>query len=244
MMKAMIFAAGLGKRLKEITSSRPKALVDLNGKTALHRAVEYCTLNGFNDIIVNVHHFADMVEDEIDNLNKMGYRISVSDERDMLLENAGGLYKARKFFNDDPFLFYNVDIVTNLDLNAMFRYYEAKGGLAVSAVRHRPDKKYFLIDEPGRLRGWCNVETGEKLVPGNYSGELSLIANSSVHIISPEIFKYMHEGIYSLVTLYLELLADNEIWTFLHDDGYWIDIGTQEDLRMAREVLSSLKSPE
>lgn len=243
-MKAMIFAAGLGKRLKEITRTRPKALVEINGKSALQRAVEYCTMNGFDDIIVNVHHYADMVEAEIDKLNKMGYRISVSDERDMLLENAGGLYKARKFFNDDPFLFYNVDIITDLDLIAMFKYFKAKGGMAVAAVRHRPDKKFFLIDRAGRLRGWCNTATGERSIPGKFKGELSLIANSSVHIISPEIFKYMHEGIYSLVTLYLELIADNKIWTFMHDYGYWIDIGTPEDLGKAQEVLRSSKPPE
>ena len=103
-MKAMIFAAGLGKRLEKITENIPKALVDINGKTALHLAVEKCTDYGFNDIIINVHHFADMVEDEASRLNKMGFRISVSDEREMLLETGGGLYKARGFFDKNPFL--------------------------------------------------------------------------------------------------------------------------------------------
>ncbi len=97
-MKAMIFAAGLGKRLGKITQNIPKALVDINGKTALQRAVENCTAKGFGDIIINVHHFADMVESEVARLNNMGFRISVSDERDMLLENGGGLYKARRLF--------------------------------------------------------------------------------------------------------------------------------------------------
>ena len=102
-MKAMIFAAGLGTRLGKITESIPKALVDINGKTALHRAVEKCSSAGFDDIIINVHHFADMVEEEVSKLIGMGFRISVSDERDMLLENGGGLYKARKFFDNKPF---------------------------------------------------------------------------------------------------------------------------------------------
>jgi N-acetyl-alpha-D-muramate 1-phosphate uridylyltransferase len=103
-MKAMIFAAGLGKRLGKITEKIPKALVDINGKTALQIAVEKCSSFGFDDIIINVHHFADMVENEVSRLNKMGFNITVSDERDMLLENGGGLYKARKFFDKNPFL--------------------------------------------------------------------------------------------------------------------------------------------
>ena len=110
-MKAMIFAAGLGRRLGKITQTIPKALVDINGKTALHIAVERCSSYGFNDIIINVHHFADMVENEVIKLNDMGFRISVSNERDMLLENGGGLYKARSFFDNNPFLLYNVDII-------------------------------------------------------------------------------------------------------------------------------------
>jgi NDP-sugar pyrophosphorylase family protein len=106
-MKAMIFAAGLGKRLGKITENIPKALVDINGRTSLHIAVEKCSLHGFNDIIINVHHFADMVENEVNRLNNMGFRISVSDERDMLLENGGGLYKAKGFFDNNSFLLYN-----------------------------------------------------------------------------------------------------------------------------------------
>src|SRR5674476_246142 len=120
-MKAMIFAAGLGKRLGDISEKIPKALVDINGKTALQMAVEKCTQYGFNDIIINVHHFADMVEDEVKKLNRIGFSVSVSDEREMLLENGGGLYKARDFFDTAPFLLYNVDIISDLDLSSLYR---------------------------------------------------------------------------------------------------------------------------
>ncbi len=102
-MKAMIFAAGKGTRLGTITGSMPKALVDINGKTALRIAVEKCYIHGFNDIIVNVHHFADLVEEEVEKLQKSGYNIKVSDEREKLLETGGGLFKARRFFDDRPF---------------------------------------------------------------------------------------------------------------------------------------------
>src|SRR5665648_1161539 len=122
-MKAMIMAAGKGTRLGKITENIPKALVDINGKSVLQLAVEKCTASGFNDIIINVHHFAGMVEDEVERLNKSGYMITVSDERGMLLETGGGLHKARGFFDKDPFLIYNVDIISDLDLSALYRFH-------------------------------------------------------------------------------------------------------------------------
>ena len=198
-MKAMIFAAGLGKRLGKITESIPKALVDINGKTALQMAVEKCSAHGFNDIIINVHHFADMVEDEVRRLNKMGFRISVSDEREKLLENGGGLYKARDFFDKTPFLLYNVDIISDLDLSALYSLHLEKKGLATLAVRHRPGKRFLLVDKEGQMRGWRNISTGEQILAGASEEGLSEIAFSSMHIVEPEIFNYMNEGIYSMI---------------------------------------------
>lgn len=237
-MKAMIFAAGLGTRLGGITGTIPKALVKIGGKTVLQRAVEKCTLYGFYDIIVNVHHFADMVEDEIRRLNKMGFSIVVSDERELLLENGGGLYKARGFFDNRPFLLYNVDIISDLDLSALYSTHLEKKGLAMLAVRHRPGKRFYLIDNEGLIRGWRNVSTGEQIFAGNVDAKLSEIAFSSMHIMEPEIFNYMKDGIYTFTTLYLELAEKHKIYTFKHDDGYWIDIGTPESLEEARKLLS------
>src|SRR5512133_1676351 len=175
-MKAMIFAAGLGKRLGTITESTPKALVDINGKTALHRAVERCTSYGFNDIIINVHHFADLVEEEVGRLNAMGFHISVSDERELLLENGGGLWKARDFFDKTPFLLYNVDIISDLDLSDLYSLHLEKKGLATLAVRHRPGKRFLLVDRAGQLRGWRNISTGEEILAGVRTEGLSEIA--------------------------------------------------------------------
>ena len=156
-MKAMIFAAGLGKRLGKITENIPKALVDINGKSALQMAVEKCSAHGFNDIMINVHHFADMVEDEVRKLNKMGFSISVSDERNKLLENGGGLYKARDFFDKTPFLLYNVDIISDLDLSALYRLHIDKKGLATLAVRHRPGNRFVLIDKEGQMLSLIHI---------------------------------------------------------------------------------------
>ncbi len=236
-MKAMIFAAGLGKRLGKITESIPKALVDINGKSVLQMAVEKCSVHGFNDIIINVHHFADMVEDEVKRLNKMGFRISVSDERDKLLENGGGLYKARDFFGKTPFLLYNVDIISDLDLSALHSLHLKKKGLATLAVRHRPGKRFLLVDKEGKLQGWRNISTGEQILTCDREEGLSEIAFSSMHIVEPEIFNYMNEGIYSMITLYLDLAKDYNIYTLKHDEGYWIDIGTPESLDYVRELL-------
>ena len=237
MMKAMIFAAGLGKRLGSITQNIPKALVEINGKTALQLAVERCSSFGFNEIIINVHHFADMVEEEVARLNSSGFRISVSDERDMLLENGGGLYKAKSFFDKKPFLLYNVDIISDLDLSALYRHHTEKKGLATLAVRHRPGKRYLLVDSQGQLRGWRNISSGEQILAGQTDDELSEIAFSSMHIVEPDIFNYMTEGIYTMIDLYLRLAPEHNIYTLKHDEGYWVDVGTPESLEHVRRLL-------
>jgi NDP-sugar pyrophosphorylase family protein len=240
-MKAMIFAAGLGKRLGKITENIPKALVEINGKTVLQMAVEKCSAYGFNDIIINVHHFASMVEDEVRRLNIMGFKISVSDERSMLLETGGGLYKARGFFDKSPFLIYNVDIISDLDLSAMYRFHIKKNGLATLAVRNRLGNRFYLIDKSGLIRGWRNNSTGEQILTGITSEELSEIAFSSIHIVEPEIFNYMNEGVYTMTNLYLKLAVDHNIYTFRHDEGFWCDIGTPETLEDVKRLFNKKK---
>ncbi|MFA5818491.1 MAG: sugar phosphate nucleotidyltransferase [Bacteroidales bacterium] len=240
-MKAMILAAGKGTRLGKITESIPKALVDINRKTALQMAVEKCSAHGFNDIIINVHHFADMVEDEVKRLNKMGFRISVSNEREMLLETGGGLFKARGFFDKSPFLIYNVDIISDLNLSALYNYHLEKKGLATLAVRNRPGNKFYLIDKSGLIKGWRNKATSEQILSGTTPDELSEIAFSSMHIVEPEIFNYMSEGVYTMTTLYLKLAAEHNIFTFRDDEGYWGDIGTPESLEYIRKLFDKKK---
>ena len=239
-MKAMIFAAGLGTRLGKITETTTKALLDINGKSVLHRAVEKCADAGFDDIIINVHHFADLVEKEVDKLNKSGFGIKISDERDGLLENGGGLYKAKWFFDERPFLLFNADIISDFDIRALLKYHKEKKGLATLATRHRPGKRYILVDTEGRLRGWRNVETGEEKLRGVQVSEgLDEIGFSSMHIVEPEIFKYMHSGKYSMIDLYLELAADHPIYTLKDDGGYWVDVGTPESLDRVKKILST-----
>jgi len=234
-MKAMILSAGMGTRLGNITENIPKALVDINGRSVLRIAVEKCTLSGFGDIIINVHHYADLVEREAENLREEGFKISISDERDQLLETGGGLYKAREFFSDEPFLLYNADVLTDIDLKKMLNYHDTGNSLATLAVRHRDGSRFFLIDSGGRLKGWINKSTGEKIVSG--SGRLSEVAFSGIHIIDPQIFRYMEGGRYTMTALYLQLSAKQRISTFLHDEGYWFDMGSPSKLEEARKFL-------
>jgi NDP-sugar pyrophosphorylase family protein len=238
-MKAMIMAAGRGTRLGKITETTPKVLVDINGKSLLRLAVETCTRHGFDDIIVNVHHLAGMVEEEIEHLNRLGFRITVSDESSLLLENGGGLFKARGFFNNDPFLVYNADIVTNLDLSSLYRYHREKGGLATLAVRDRPGNRFLLVDSGGVLKGWRNRATGEEIIAAAGPEGLSETGFSSIQVIEPEIFRYMREGIYTIVSLYLELASAHKITTFKRNDGYWFNVGTPENLENVRAFLAN-----
>lgn len=238
-MKAMIMAAGKGTRLGDLSRKIPKVLLDINGKSLLRRAVEKCSSAGFDDIIINVHHFADLVEEEIERMRIDGFRITVSDEREKLLETGGGLYKARYFFDNDPFLLYNADIITDFDLKLLFNYHIEKKGLATLAVRQREGLRFFLVDNKGLLSGWCNRSSGERIICCSMNEKLSEIAFSSMHIIEPEIFNYMTEGVYTMTSLYLQLASDHKIFTFRDDTGYWANVGTPEILEEVRNHLSA-----
>jgi len=236
-MTAMIYAAGLGTRLGEITRARPKALADINGKTMLELTVEKMVRSGFDDMIVNIHHHPEQMLEEIEKLWAKGYTITVSDERDELLDTAGGLYKARNFFGDAPFLAHNVDEFTDLDLPGMYRQHIASGALATLAVRHRPGNRMLLTDAAGRVRGWRNNATKEEIITVESSRKLEEVGFSGIQVLSPAIFELMQEAIYSLTSLYLMLAKNHPIMTCLHDYGYWFDCGTPQNLEKIRAHL-------
>jgi N-acetyl-alpha-D-muramate 1-phosphate uridylyltransferase len=239
-MKAMIFAAGLGTRLGNLTKEVPKALVDINGKSALRIAVEKITKSGFDDIIVNLHHHPDIMKEEIEKIRKDGYRITISDESEELLDTGGGLFKARDFFDDKPFLVYNVDIFTDLNLRLLYDYHLDSGSIATLAVRHRTGNRMLLVDAKGRMRGWCNNQVKEEISTVENRKGLEEIAFSGIHVISPAIFELMQEGIYSMISLYLMLAGSKYINTWLYDEGYWFDCGTPANLEKIRKHLAKL----
>ncbi len=228
-MKAMIFAAGKGTRLGNLTSATPKALLEINGKSTLQIAVEKVTSDGFSDIIVNVHHHSGRMMEEIERLNKMGFRISISDETEQLLETGGGLFKARWFFDDRPFLLYNADVITDLDLKALYSFHLQKKGIATLAVRKAGDSRVFITESDGTITGWKIIVSESK--------NSSEVAFMGIHVVSPEIFTFMNEGIYSLTSLYLEIAKHRKIFTLCQAHSYFFDIGTPENLEDARHFF-------
>lgn len=238
-MKAMIFSAGLGTRFRPWTDSHPKALALVNGKTLLQRNIEYLQGFGITDLVVNVHHFAQQVEDAIEKNNGWGSRIQISDERDLLLDTGGGLLKARNLFNPgETFLTCNVDILTNLDINALLAFHQTKKALVSFAISDRQTSRYLLFDEDSRLAGWRNVKTGdEKIVRGN--DVIRQRAYSCVVVFEPRIFDLIpFTGKFSLIDLYLALAGEHPIYGFEHAGDKWVDVGRPESVPVAEMLFS------
>lgn len=241
---AMIFAAGLGTRLKPFTNNHPKALAPVNGKSLLHHNIVYLKSFGINKVVVNVHHFADQIISEIKNHNSWDIEVVVSDETNEVLETGGGLLFAKNHIlpcND--FVVLNVDILTNLDLNDMFAQHEQTKALATLAVTERNTSRYFLFNNNMQLSGWQNIQTGE--VKGVSSiDEISTLqlkpyAFSGIHIINQSIFNQITQhGKFSMVDVYLSLMAQKNLYGFNHTGSKFIDVGKPESIIKAEELFS------
>lgn len=231
----MIFAAGLGTRLKPLTDEIPKALVKINGVTLLEIAVKKLSSQGINDIIINVHHFAEKIKEYLKEKNNFDVNVTVSDESGELLDTGGGLKKASSFFNDGKsFLVYNVDILSNIDLEALIDFHEKSNVLATLAVRQRKTSRYLLFNANNMLCGWQNEETKEIRIVRNFEKYLNVAAFSGIQVISPKIFNLItEEGKFSLVNLYLRLCENNRIIAYYHDDDKWMDVGKIENIAQA-----------
>ena len=239
-MKAMIFAAGLGTRLKPFTDEHPKALVVINGKTLLQRNIEYLAKFGINDVIINVHHFADQIQKTLAKNKGFGSNITLSDESDAVLETGGGLKKAGWFFknSDEPFVVINADILTDMNLKAMIREHKHLNPMATLAVTTRHTSRYFLFDEMPNLCGWRNEKTGEQKM-SREANKFYSKAFSGIHVISPKIFSLIKmEGKFSMVDVYLELAKTYAITAFDHSNSKFIDVGRPESIAKAEELFS------
>jgi MurNAc alpha-1-phosphate uridylyltransferase len=238
-MKAMLLAAGLGTRLKPFTNTHPKALAIVNGKTILQRNIEYLASFGVKEVIINVHHFADQIISFVKENDGFHSNISISDERDEVLETGGGLKKAAWFFekNSEAFIVMNVDILTDLDLNKMILQNQKDDPLATLAVTSRITSRYFLFDELNRLCGWKNEKTGEQKI-SRKAEKYYKKAFSGIHVISPKVFPLIKmEGKFSMVDVYLELSNDHAIESFDHSDSNYIDVGKPESILKAEEMF-------
>jgi NDP-sugar pyrophosphorylase family protein len=240
-MKAMILAAGLGTRLRPLTDDRPKALVEVGGRTLLEITLSRLRTFGVCEAIINVHHFADLVAEYLRRNNNFGMRIEISRE-EVLLDTGGGLKKAGWFFLenssrlDEPFLLHNVDVVSTIDLRRMLQFHLERKALATLAVQDRETSRYLLFDEQFQL---CGRRAGRdqpaELVRS--SPKMQALAFSGIHVISPRLLAMMtEEGAISIITSYLRLAAQGEnILAFRADEFLWRDLGRPENVALAAQ---------
>jgi NDP-sugar pyrophosphorylase family protein len=245
-MKAMVLAAGLGTRLRPLTNDRPKALVEINGRTLLEITLSRLKLFGIHEVIVNAHHFAGMVVEYLKANHNFGMRIEVSCE-ETLLDTGGGLKNADWFFlkdgSDEAFFLHNVDVISTIDLNLMAQFHRTSGVLATLAVQTRKTSRYLLFDQQLELCGRRRVKEGKTELVRSAEPACEL-AFSGIHVISPKLFKLMTEqNIFPIVDVYLRLAAQGEkIKAFRADEYDWRDLGTPESVAQAASEFTSKRS--
>lgn len=250
-MKAMIFAAGLGTRLKPLTDTMPKALVPLCGKPLIYHVMRKLVSSGFDEIVVNVHHFADMIEEYLRSVHGLGAEVSISDERDMLRETGGGIMHARKFLEATPggFLVHNVDIISDLDLRGFVSQCRPDA-LATLLVSDRKTSRYLLFDRQMRLVGWTNISTGEVRTPYTDLDVAACrrLAFSGIHYMSTGIFRAMEDVLgngtgacpecFPIMDFYLKAAAAYPIYGIEAKGLHLVDVGKMQSLHEA-EILCS-----
>ena len=244
-MKAMILAAGLGTRLRPLTDTRPKALVEINGRTLLEITLARLRSFGVREVIINVHHFADMIVEYMKANDNFGMRIEVSRE-ERLLDTGGGLKKAAWFFQDSrghsgketPFILHNVDVLSTIDLERMRQLHFETQALATLAVQDRETSRHLLFDERRQL---CGRRAGRNQPPElvRPAQQARAWAFSGIHVISPRLLAMMTEdGVFSIIASYLRLAAQGEkILAFRADEYDWRDLGKPENVAQAAQDL-------
>ena len=247
-MKAMIFAAGLGSRLKPLTDTMPKALVPVAGCPMLEHVILKLKASGFTEIVINIHHFGEQIIDFLKTNNDFGLTIHISDERDRLLDTGGGIRKARLFFENsgEPFLVHNVDIRSDMNLKELYDFHMQSGSVATLLASRRTTSRYLLFDTERKLRGWINKDTGQ-VKPEGFHYDESLYreyAFSGIHVFSPAVFRLMEaprwEGKFSIMDFYLATCGQTDYSGYLAEKLELIDIGKPETLARAEEFVKKL----
>ena len=237
---AMLFAAGLGTRLKPFTNNHPKALAIVNGKTLLQRNIEYLQQFGIKKVVVNVHHFSEQIIDIVEKNKGWGSEIIISDESNKILETGGGLLNARNLFQDvENIILMNVYILTNLNLDKMFLFHQTKQSLVTLAVTKRNTSRYFIFNKENELKGWMNTTTNElKGIEQFDESTFQLLAFSGIHIINKKLFSLIKQtGKFSLVDVYLNLMKENKILAYNHQGDKFIDVGKPESIVLAEKIF-------
>jgi NDP-sugar pyrophosphorylase family protein len=244
-MKAMVLAAGLGTRLRPLTDTRPKALVEINGRSFLEITLTRLKQFGVRDVIINVHHFADMVVEYLKAHDNFGMHIEVSRE-EVLLDTGGGLKKAAWFFLqdpaevDEPFLLHNVDVISTIDFREMLDVHKSGKALATLAVQDRETSRNLLFNEENRLCGRRSGKDGKQEIV-RASSDLRARAFCGIHVISPRLLTMIRkDGVFSIIDTYLHLAGGGEkILAFNADRYYWRDLGRPNDLKQAAKELKT-----
>jgi N-acetyl-alpha-D-muramate 1-phosphate uridylyltransferase len=238
-MKAMLLAAGLGTRLKPWTDAHPKALALVNGKSLLERNVRYLQSYGIHEVLINVHHFADQIEDAITKNQGWGSTISISDERNGVLETGGGIMKAQDFVGDENnLLVMNVDILTTLNLEKFMAVHQQNEALVTLAVKERESNRAFLFDETLRLSGWENKSDQQEKIKRLERSALKSYGFSGIHLIDKRLFGLEPKrGKFSIVDTYLDLCADEMIVGYDHADDLLLDVGRPESVIEAETLF-------
>ena len=233
----MIFAAGLGTRFKPWTDKHPKALAIINGKSLLQRTVEYLQQYDIHEIVVNVHHLAEQVEDAIEKNKGWGSHIQISNERDELLDTGGGLLKAKELIGNETFLTVNVDILTDMNVKYFLSMHQQQQGIITLAVTDRDTSRYLIFNKYGRLCGWRNKSTGEEKIV-IHAPDLFERAYSGIAIFEPSVFDLIpFTGKFSLIDLYLALALQNKVAEFNHTGDKLIDVGKAENAMVAEQMF-------
>lgn len=238
----MIFAAGLGTRLKPLTDQTPKALLPINGKPMLEHVILKLKNAGFDQIAINIHHLGHQIIDFLQANNNFGIEIYVSDESDYLLDTGGGIKHAESFLQgDEPFLIHNADILSNIDLRKLYNHHVENNPLATLLVSKRKTSRYLLFNKENKLCGWRNRETGEvkSFYPYFEPDQYNEYAFSGIHVLSPKIFDWMEEwtGKFSIINFYLSICAKTNIHAYDDENLRLLDIGKPESLALAEQWL-------
>ncbi len=236
--RSLIFSAGLGTRFKPWTDKHPKALARINGKSLLQRNIEYLQQYGIREVIVNVHHFADQIENAVKENKGWGSNVVISDERNAVLETGGGMLHARGLFKPgERFITLNADILTDLDINALAAFHEKEKSLVSFAVSNRQTSRNLLFDENNRLCGWRNSATGEERM-AVIKSDLIPKAYDCVAVFEYEVFDHIpFTGKFSLIDVYLELCKSHKITGFDHNNDRWVDVGRPESVAVAEDMF-------
>jgi NDP-sugar pyrophosphorylase family protein len=235
-VKALVFAAGLGTRLQEYTQNKPKAMVEVAGKPLLEHVIKHLTKYGITDITINVFHFAGQIIEFIQRNHAFGIGIHISDERGQLLDTGGGLKKASPFLKgNEPILIYNVDVISNLDLNVLQKHHREHRALATLAVRRRNTDRCLMFDSQLQLVGWKNLSTGETRVSREEAFETARpLAFTGIHVIEPGLLDLIvEEGKFPIMDLYLRLAKNYSIKGFIDGSDLWMDLGKPDQLTAA-----------